>query len=705
MEENRMGTLVIAEKPSVGRDIARVIGAGEKGEGYLKGNGYIVSWALGHLITLKEPDEIDPKYKRWRADDLPILPERMETKVISKTRAQFSVLKKLMNDNEISDIVCATDSGREGELIFRYIYEQAKCRKPVKRLWISSMTEEAIRAGFESLKPSQEYDNLYRSARCRADADWLIGMNATRAFTIHYNVMLSIGRVQTPTLFMLVRRRQEIDSFVPETYYTVRADFGDYEGTYVDDDGARQIREREKAEKISADVKGRPAEITDIQTDKKTEKPPLLYDLTTLQREANSRFGYSAKKTLQIAQDLYEKHKLLTYPRTDSRYLSHDMVGKVEEMLNRYEGALQEIGKKAIEYGITTRSRVFDDSKLTDHHAIIPTGKSASRVNLTTDERNIYEMVAIRLCAVFYPDYIYETQKVSTLCEGYTFLSQGRRVIQLGFKELNPVQQKKGKKGTESGDEKELPAVSKGDIRTCTKSAVKEETTKPPKEHNDASLLAEMEHAGRKIEDENLREQMKDFGLGTPATRAAIIERLIQVGYVRRERRNLIATEKGVKLIEAVPREMASPEITGRWEQILAEISKGADREAEFRQGIAEMAVKLVKNATIAPDVHFEPEERRKSGRVKQKTPSLGIPCPLCGKGEVAENRAAFYCTRFKEGCHYTVWKNALVRSGGPEINEKLMRLCLSRPEVRGSTGIIYTSAKGELKFVRVTPT
>ena len=700
-----MGTLVIAEKPSVGRDIARVIGAGERGEGCLKGNGYVVSWAIGHLVTLKEPDEIDEKYKRWRAEDLPILPERMETKVISKTRSQFSILKKLMNDGDIADIVCATDSGREGELIFRYIYEQARCKKPVKRLWISSMTEEAIRAGFETLKPSREYDNLYRSARCRAEADWLIGMNATRAFTIHYNVILSIGRVQTPTLSMLVRRRREIDSFVPETYYTVKADFGGYEGTYVDAEGNKQVREKEKAEKIAGDVRGKPAEVTDVQAEKKTEKPPLLYDLTTLQREANSRFGYSAKKTLQIAQDLYEKHKLLTYPRTDSRYLSHDMIGKVKETLGKYDGNLKAIGEKALEYGVTARPRVFDDAKLTDHHAIIPTGKAASRVNLTTDERNVYDMVATRLCAVFYPDYIYEAQKVTTRCENYDFLSQGRRVLQLGFKELNPVQQKKGRKGTESVDDKELPPLSRGDARTCTKAEVKEESTKPPKEHNDASLLAEMEHAGRKIEDENLREQMKDCGLGTPATRAAIIERLIEVGYVRRVKRNLIATEKGVKLIEAVPGEMASPEITGRWEQILAEIARGADREQEFRQGISEMAGKLVRDARTAPDVHFEPEERRKGSRTKQKMPSsLGIKCPLCGQGEVAENRAAFYCTRYREGCKYTVWKNGLVRYGGPDINEKLIRLCLAKGEVRGSTGTIYTSPKGELTFVASAP-
>ncbi|MBQ8093769.1 MAG: DNA topoisomerase III [Clostridia bacterium] len=701
-----MHTLVVAEKPSVGRDIARVLGAGTKGDNCLTGNGYVVSWAVGHLVTLKEPDEIDPRYKHWRKEDLPIIPEKMETKVISKTKGQFSVLKKLMNDADVSEIVCATDSGREGELIFRYIYDQAKCKKPVKRLWISSMTEEAIRSGFAALRPSQDYDNLYKSARCRADADWLIGMNATRAFTIRYNVILSIGRVQTPTLSMLVKRRREIDAFVPTAYFTVRADFGDYEGIYIDANGEKQIPEKAQAETIAGAVKGKPAEVTEVVKENKSERPPLLYDLTTLQREANSRFGYSAKKTLQIAQDLYEKHKLLTYPRTDSRFLSHDMQGKVRETLSKYDGNLKEIGEKAVGYGITLNKRVFDDAKLTDHHAIIPTGKPASKASLTTDERNVYEMVATRLAAVFYPNYEYESTRVTTRCEGYSFQSQGKHVTQPGWRELTPAQTKKGKKGSRDAadGEGELPQLSRGDTRTCKAASVKEEATKPPKEHNDASLLAEMEHAGRRIEDENLREQMKDCGLGTPATRAAIIERLIEVGYVKREKKNLVATEKGCKLIDAVPVEMASPEITGQWEKILSEISKGADKESDFRTGIVRMTEKLVGDAAAAPDVGFTPESYKKGGRAQKKPVTLGIKCPLCGKGEVAENRAAFYCTRFREGCKYTVWKNCLQRIGGPEISEKLIRLCLTNSAVKGSTGTIYTSSTGVLSFVPGNP-
>ena len=690
-----MHTLVIAEKPSVGRDIAKVIGAKTRGDNCLTGNGYVVSWAVGHLVTLKEPDELDEKYKKWRLSDLPILPSVMETKVIPQTRAQFSVLKKLMNDQETSDIICATDSGREGELIFRYIYHQAGCSKPVRRLWISSMTEEAIQTGFQELRPSSEYDALYVSAKCRAEADWLIGMNATRAFTLHYNVLLSIGRVQTPTLSMLVKRRLEIDAFKPEEYYTIQADFGDYRGQYLDENGQKRVPSKENASAIASRVKGKTGRITEAKREKKAEKPPLLFDLTSLQREANSRFGFTAKKTLSLAQDLYEKHKLLTYPRTDSRFLSHDMLGKVKQTLLSYDGELKPIGEAAVQNGIWLNKRIFDDAKLTDHHAIIPTGKKAETVGLSADERRLYDLVARRLAAVFYPNSEYETLRVITSVEEDRFVSIGKTVLQMGWKALAaPSKEKK----REDSEEQDLPALTEGEERLCRGAKIRQEMTKPPKEHNDASLLAEMEHAGRKIEDENLREEMKDCGLGTPATRAAIIERLLQVGYVRRSGKSLIATEKGIKLIQAVPDEMASPEITGKWEQILSQIAKGQDRESEFRSGITALAAKLVKDAMNGPEVAFEPEERRGKGKKHKAPVSLG-KCPLCGQGEVYENSKAFYCSRFRDGCRYTVWKNALVHAGGPEVTAKIMQLCLSQKTVRGSTGTILLREGGSLTF------
>lgn len=694
-----MHTLVLAEKPSVARDIARVLGARDKGENCLIGKDYVVTWALGHLVTLKEPQELDERYTRWKKEDLPILPARMETKVIKKTRSQFLAVKKLMNDKKTGDIICATDSGREGELIFRYIYEQAGCRKPVRRLWISSMTDEAIRAGFDSLRPSLDYDALYASARCRADADWLIGMNATRAYTIRYGVLLSIGRVQTPTLSMLVRRRREIDAFVPQVYYLVNADFGDYKGVYIDAKGEKKIATEEAAQAIAARVRGQQASVLQATREHKSVPPPLLYDLTTLQREANAQFGFTAKKTLETAQKLYEQHKLLTYPRTDSRYLSHDMLGKVQSTLAAYDGALQPLGEKALQYGVRMSKRIFDDAKLTDHHAIIPTGKKAANLSLTADERRLYEMVAKRLAAVFYPNYEYDALRVITACGQDRFLSTGQTVTQEGWKAVYAGEQASGSRrgGKKKEDEQPLPDLHPGDERVCRDAKVAQDQTKPPKEYNDASILLDMEHAGRQIEDEELREQMKDCALGTPATRAAIIERLISVGYVSRRGKNLTATEKGVHLIEAVPQEIASPETTGRWERALAEIARGSDGEQRFREGIARLAAFLVQNASGAPDVAFAPEERR--GRTK-RVPTLGVACPLCGKGKVAENSKGFYCTRFRDGCKFTIWKNELVRAGGPELTAKLLKLCMEKRDVRGSTGIIHY----ENGAVRFTP-
>ena len=692
-----MHTLVVAEKPSVARDIARVLGAGSRGENCLTGPGYVVTWAIGHLVTLKEPQELDERYTKWRAQDLPILPQRMETKVIRKTAAQFKTIKALMNDPQTQDVVCATDSGREGELIFRYIYEKAGCKKPVRRLWISSMTDEAIRAGFDALRPLSDYDALYASARCRADADWLIGMNATRAYTLRYGVLLSVGRVQTPTLSMLVRRRKEIDSFVPQTYYTVRADFGDYHGTYIDAKGEKRIDSLENAQAVAQRASGQAGVVAEAARQRKTELPPQLYDLTTLQREANAQLGFTAKKTLATAQKLYEQHKLITYPRTDSRYLSQDMLGKVQETLEHYDGALEEIGRAALSFGVKMTPRVFDDAKLTDHHAIVPTGRRASGARLSPDERALYDMVAMRLAAAFYPCHEYDALRVVTCVGQDRFLSTGRSVVEEGWK---AVYREKAQKRRSAKDEEEqsLPPLSPGDARMCHSAKAKEEKTKPPREHNDASILREMERAGRQIEDEALREQMKDCALGTPATRAAIIERLIEVGYVRRSGRNLLATEKGVRLIEAAPPEIASPETTGRWERALSEIARGSGGEARFREGIARLAAFLVQHAASAPDVSFEKEEYKKRGRGKRGPQDMGVACPLCAKGRMAENTKSFYCTRYREGCRFTIWKNALERSGGPTLSAKLMKLCVEKKDVRGSTGVIHYEG-GQIRF------
>jgi len=396
--------LIVAEKPSVARDIARVLGVTTRGEGFISSEKYVVTWAIGHLVSLKEPEELDERLKRWRAADLPILPEKMELKVLPKTRSQFSVIKKLMNSKETDSLICATDSGREGELIFRYIYDMAVCKKPFERLWISSMTDEAIRMGFDTLKPGSHYDALYESARCRSEADWLVGMNASRAFTLRYQALLSVGRVQTPTLQMLVKRRKEIDSFLSEPFYTVQADFGDYQGTWFDPskDGDKRITEETKAKAIAEKVKGQKAIVQSAQSEEKRELPPQLYDLTTLQREASSMLGFTADKTLKTAQALYEKHKLITYPRTDSRYLSHDMGPSVKKALQSLGEPYAALAAPVLSQPIPQPKRIFDDTKLTDHHAIIPTGRRVNSDTLSEDERKLFDLVARRLIAAFY---------------------------------------------------------------------------------------------------------------------------------------------------------------------------------------------------------------------------------------------------------------------------------------------------------------
>ena len=682
-------TLVLAEKPSVARDIARVIGARTSGEGCLMGNGYVVTWAIGHLVSLQEPEELDERYKRWRKQDLPILPEQMALKVLPKTRKQFTIVKKLMNGKETDRIICATDSGREGELIFRYIYQMAGCRKPFQRLWISSMTDEAIRGGFAALRPGSDYDALYQSARCRSEADWLVGMNASRAFTLHYNVLLSVGRVQTPTLNLLVKRRREIDSFKPEPYYLVLAQFEDYQGTWFDQTKPgfeKKIATQEQAQAIAAKVKGQPARVVTVTQEEKREAPPQLYDLTTLQREASNLLGFTADKTLKTAQSLYEKRKLITYPRTDSRYLSHDMGPSVKKAWACLPPPLEGLAQPLLEKPVPMPKRIFDDAKLTDHHAIIPTGKKVNLESLAPDEARLFDLIARRVIAAFYPPYVYNAVRVVTESVGERFVSNGVSVVQEGFKAVYRDQQPKRKKN----EEPDLPPLRQGDERTVRKVQVKNDQTKPPKEHTDASLLSEMEHAGRQFEDEELREQMRGCSLGTPATRAAIIERLITVGYAKRKGRQIMATEKGVRLIEAVPADIASPETTGKWELALEKIARGAGDEERFLQGIRKLAAFLVEYADQkAPDVAFAKEERRGKGRRRQN--QMDVLCPLCGQGKVTENSKAFGCSRWQEGCGFTLWKNAVTNVGGPELNAKIVKALLTAPNgiVRGSTGTL----------------
>ncbi|MBR2571933.1 MAG: DNA topoisomerase III, partial [Clostridia bacterium] len=443
-------TLVLAEKPSVARDIARVLGANQRGNGCLENGNYVVTWAVGHLVSLVEPDELDEKYKKWRSEDLPILPESIPTKVLPKTKEQYRIVESWMRSDQIDTIVCATDSGREGELIFRYIYEKAKCTKPVNRLWISSMTDAAIREGFAQIQPDSVYDPLYVSARSRSAADWLVGMNASRAFTLRYGALLSIGRVQTPTLKLIVERDIAISEFKPEEYYEIRADFGDYTGLWQHPkNGDSRCPDEATAKKIKAETQGKEGVITAVKREKKKQAPPQLYDLTSLQREANKALGLSAAKTLDIAQALYEKHKLITYPRTDSRYLTHDMVSKIEKTFTAMPEPYSTMKRDRLEKPVQF-SRVFNDSKVSDHHAIVPTGQFSALPRLSPVEKSVFDMVARRLIAVYMPDYLYESAMVLTEVAGHTFKSSGTTPVSPGWKALYPGSRK------EDGKEQEV---------------------------------------------------------------------------------------------------------------------------------------------------------------------------------------------------------------------------------------------------------
>ena len=690
-------TLVVAEKPSVGRDIARVLGCSSRGDGCLIGEKYTVTWAIGHLVTLVEPDELDAQYKKWSFATLPILPQEIPLKVIRTTKDQFSKVKKLMNDAETEQLICATDAGREGELIFRYIYQKAGCKKPFSRLWISSMTDEAISEGFRKLRPGADYDGLYASAQCRSQADWLVGMNASRAFTLKYDTLLSVGRVQTPTLAILVQRRKEIEQFKPEGFWTVTADFGDYTGVCFSEDWNpdTHIPQKEEAESICAALKGREGVVVSAETTRKHEPPPQLYDLTSLQRDANRYLGFTADKTLKLAQSLYETHKALTYPRTDSRYLPPDMIPRVVQTMKLLPAAYQPYLAGALPGGkLPVSKRTIDETKVTDHHAIIPTAKRADPDRFSADERKLYDLVARRLLAAFYPSCEYDATRVITQVDAQTFRTNGKVILRNGWHDVPPMENPgTGRRKTRKDGEEEtaLPPLQPGDRRKVKAGKVKEDVTKPPSPHTDASLLAAMESAGKELDDEELAREMKGSGIGTPATRAAILERLIQVGYAQRKGKTLQATDKGVRLIEIMPREIASPEMTGKWELALHRITDGEQDPVRFLEGIRNMCTFLVDYARNRTDHgSFPTEETRNRGRGKKgfsATVLKDTVCPVCGKGPMQESAMAFSCTQ-KE-CKCTLWKDCLERGNGPTLTEKLMRLILEKKQVQGSTGTV----------------
>src|SRR5215217_2107102 len=591
--------LIIAEKPSVARDLANALGRHRREKGALVGEGWTVTWALGHLAELAPPHAYGEEYKRWRLETLPIVPEKFKVEVNAKTREQFDVVKKLMRSSVLTEVVNACDAGREGELIFAYLYELSRCKKPVKRLWVSSLTPEAIREGFASLRDGRDMKSLEDAARSRGEADWIVGMNATRAYSAKFGRpgnVLSVGRVQTPTLKLLVEREEEIENFKPEKFYTVYARFARGEATY---DGVwfknkqNRLKEREAAERIAAKVRGGIGVVQKAEKKTATEKPPLLYDLTELQRNANAKFGFAAERTLRAAQALYEERKLITYPRTSSRYLSKDMIGTLNERVEAV-GALPELAPFATELlslpKLPISKRVVDDSKVTDHHAIVPTNKKLSG-DLPPDEAKVYDLVARRFLAVFFPAARFENTSVVTAVRGETFLSRGRVVLEAGWRALYPD----GVGGRKEKEPPVLPPIEVGQEWRVAKVGVKEGETKPPPRYSESALLGAMETAGKFVEDEELRQAMKEKGLGTPATRAAIIERLIKVGYVEREKKVLVPTAKGralISLLENSP--LSSPELTARWEQRLAQMERGAQRRTDFMSDISTFATSVV---------------------------------------------------------------------------------------------------------------
>ncbi len=753
-------TLVIAEKPSVGRDLARVLpGTFKKEEGWLEAEEYIVTWAVGHLVQLAEPDEYDAKYKRWRIEDLPIVPERFKLVVRDeRSKKQMSVVTRQLSREDVGEVINACDAGREGELIFAYIYEKAGSVLPVRRLWLNSMTNSAMKAAFASLRPASEVALLEQAARSRSESDWIVGMNATRAATIRlrtsFDGAVSLGRVQTPTLAIVTRREEEIKAFVPEPYWLVDAVFaapplegegdgsvaGDSavagaadgggaaeegsvgggsaagDGTAEDghgdgDGGSGEVGEvgipgervyigrfhagakprlatEEEAIAIVEACEGKQATVTKIDVKEQRERAPMLYDLTSLQRDANTRFGFSARRTLGAAQRLYEEHKALTYPRTNSRYLTKDMIPEIKPTAELV-GANRDYAAAAAyvtSLDVLPLGRVVNDAKVTDHHAIIPTRTEHKVDRMSDDDRRVYDLAVRRFLAVFHPEAVFENTRVETTIPAaggeragkYVFRTRGKLLIVPGWRGVYGQGVVGGEPRTgdeDEGTDQMLPRLIEGEhVKTREiKSLAKE--TKPPRRYSDASLLGAMETAGKLVDDDELREAMKESGIGTPATRAAIIERLITVGYIERDGRSLVATEKGLNVVRLLGRHpLTSPELTGRWEHRLDAIERGEDSREHFMKDIAGFAGETVKML----------DEALKDVRIPKA--NLG-PCPICGHS-IVENRKGYSCwARNDPGCGFVIWKSKAGKTLPLAVARELIRTGYTARPVSGFKG------------------
>jgi len=622
--------LVIAEKPSVAQSIAAVLGATQRKDGYLEGNDYLVSWCVGHLVELAQPESYEEAWKKWSYESLPIIPQEWQHEVKSDTKAQYQILKKLMHDDRVDAVVCATDAGREGELIFRLTYNMAGCRKPMKRLWISSMEESAIRDGFHNLRPGSDYDNLYHSALCRQEADWLVGINGTRLFTVLYGgKALKVGRVQTPTLAMLVDRESKIMNFKKEAYYMAHIMGNGLDAV------SEHISDKTEAERIAGACENGQALVTSVVKEEKWVAPPKLYDLTTLQRDANRLFGFTAKQTLEYTQSLYEK-KLVTYPRTDSQYLSDDMEGTAKNVIEAVFNSL--LFEQNIMFNPDIK-RILNSKKVTDHHAIIPTMEIIKQdlKAIPESEMKILSLCANRLLCATGEKHIYNSTKAEITCNNIVFKVSGKEVWKNGWKEFEDFFKNSYKTTEDKSDaeeEKKLPELREGMAIMVEQTKVSEHFTQPPKHYTEDSLLSAMERAG--VED--MGDEVERKGLGTPATRADIIEKLVKDGFVKREKKQMIPTEDGMKLITILPDVVKSPKLTADWENELTLVSKGEVAAEQFMSGIEAMVTDLVKTYHSVSDEH-----KAMFGTGKGGQEVLG-KCPKCG-ADVVKGKFGAYCT------------------------------------------------------------
>ena len=724
-----MVQLVIAEKPSVARDLARVLDVRPSGKGCFEGKGRVITWCIGHLVELDEPASYDGRWKAWRMDTLPMVPAAFKLRAVPNTRDQLRAVCDLLRDKRFSEVINACDAGREGELIFRYVYQLAGSCIPIRRLWISSLTDEAIRNGFAALRPGRDMEALADAARCRSEADWLVGLNATRAVTIRHrrgdsSTLFSIGRVQTPTLAILVEREKQIRAFVPQDFWLLKAEFttgggAKFSATFALGKAnrlasaglAETVRDRDREHGAAEDPQGPVLE--SLKQSKTREPPPLLFDLTSLQRTANKRFGLSAKATLEAAQALYERTKVLTYPRTDSRHLTGDMAKELERIVGGVEKIADYAGfaRALLDHPPRAGKRVFDDSKVSDHHAIIPTGKPVDPKSLGRDEQRIFDLVVRRFLGAFYPDAEFaqteavvrvgpdagEKTAASAADDAATiatlpptpdrFVARGRVRTVAGWQEVaglgdeaDEKSGKKGKKKDEDDDESAtstLPVLAEGD-RLAGDFATLAKKTKPPSRHTEATLLSAMENAGKLVDDEEMRAAMKDSGLGTPATRAAIIETLLKRTFVLREGKHLVPTPMGIGLIEALPvQSLASPELTGNWEARLARIARGQEQRAAFMGDIASYVKEVVdairaaapmadvpmsaQKSPSGKDTH-RPRRKSKKAETSASRPSearqgiADLVCPSCKQGRVIAGKRGWGCSRWREGCKFVVW-------------------------------------------------